>query len=108
MYVYPDMRSVYIGQFQNGEMINAKRSKITKERCHQGIKEIKIAKPKPYAPIVRLHVPIESDLAAIQGLSIHLSRTMSMLTQQAIWEKDYILEKILLREMSLHTIRDYF
>ena len=57
MYVYPDMRTVYIGHFKNGEMINAKRSKIIKERCHQGIKEIKIAKPKPYAPIVRFTRP---------------------------------------------------
>ena len=57
MYVYPDMRTVFIGQFKNGEMIYAKRSKIIKERCNQGIKEIKIAKPKSNAPIVRFTRP---------------------------------------------------
>ena len=46
MFVYPDMVTVLIGSFENGTMIAAKSSKIVEERCHNGVKEIKIAKPK--------------------------------------------------------------
>ena len=45
IYVYPDMENVLVGAFENGRMKAAKKSKIIAERCHMGIKEIKIAKP---------------------------------------------------------------
>ena len=45
-FLYPDMKTVLIGKFRNGVMIQAKASRITSERCHNGIKEIKVAKPK--------------------------------------------------------------
>ena len=44
------METILIGQFEKGVMIAAKPSKILKERCHKGIKEIKVAKPKKDAP----------------------------------------------------------
>ena len=40
------MKNVLVGSFENGRMKEGKRSKIIAERCHLGIKEIKIAKPK--------------------------------------------------------------
>ena len=39
------MKNVLVGSFENGRMKSAKSSKIIAERCHMGIKEIKIAKP---------------------------------------------------------------
>ena len=44
------METVLIGRFENGQMVSALPSRIIKERCHRGIKEIKIAKPKSDAP----------------------------------------------------------
>ena len=40
------METVLVGRFENGTMIAAKQSRILKERCNKGIKEIKVAKPK--------------------------------------------------------------
>ena len=40
------MKTVFVGRFENGIMISAKSSKIIRERCHKGIKEIKVANPK--------------------------------------------------------------
>ena len=40
------MENVLVGIFENGTMKEAKSSKIIAERCHLGMKEIKIAKPK--------------------------------------------------------------
>ena len=51
------MKTAYIGKFENGEMISAKRTKIIKERCHLGMKEIKLAKPKKDASIVKFTRP---------------------------------------------------
>ena len=57
VFVYPDMKTVYIGKFKDGEMISAKPSKIIKERCHLGIKEIKVAEPKNASPIMKFKRP---------------------------------------------------
>ena len=46
VFVYPDMETVLVGRFQNGEMTSAKSSKIIAERCNKGIKEIRVATPK--------------------------------------------------------------
>ena len=40
------METALIGWFEKGRMMNAKPSKIIGERCHQGMKEIVVAKPK--------------------------------------------------------------
>jgi hypothetical protein len=40
------MENVLVGSFENGRMKEARKSKIIAERCHLGIKEIEIAKPK--------------------------------------------------------------
>ena len=57
IFVYPDMKTVLIGKFNDGEMISAKRSKIIKERCRLGIKEIKVANPKNASPIMKFERP---------------------------------------------------
>ena len=51
------METVLIGYFKNEKMVAAKPSKIIRERCHRGIKEIKIATPKPNAPILKYTRP---------------------------------------------------
>ena len=56
-FVYPDMETVLIGQFENEEMVAAKPSKIIRERCHRGIKEIKVAKPKSNSPTLTYKRP---------------------------------------------------
>ena len=51
------MKTVYVGKFRNGQMIAGRRSKIIKERCHQGMKEIKLAKPKKDVPVMTFTRP---------------------------------------------------
>ena len=45
------MKTVLMGKFRDGVMIEAKASRIIAERCHNGIKEIKMDKPKTNSPI---------------------------------------------------------
>jgi hypothetical protein len=51
------MKKVFVGKFEDGRMVSAKRSKIFKERCHKGLKQIKVAKPKPNVPIMNFKCP---------------------------------------------------
>ena len=44
------MVTVLVGHFEKGIMVEARPSTVISERCHRGIKEIKIAKPKANAP----------------------------------------------------------
>lgn len=57
VYVYPDMETVLIGHFKNGIMKAARKSKIIAERCHNGIKEIRVAKPREGSPILKYSPP---------------------------------------------------
>ena len=50
-FLYPDMKTALVGQFRNGVMIEGRPSKVIAERCHNGLKEISVAKPKRTAPI---------------------------------------------------------
>ena len=56
-WIYPDFETVLIGEFFNGTMIAAKQSKILAERCKNGIKELKFAKPKKNAPTFKFERP---------------------------------------------------
>ena len=47
------MRTVLVGQFEDGIMIQGRPAKITAERCNDGIKEIKVSSPKADAPTFR-------------------------------------------------------
>ena len=51
------METVLVGKFNDGIMVAAKPSKILAERCHKGIKEIRVAKPKIDAPILTFKRP---------------------------------------------------
>ena len=57
IFVYPDMETALIGYFENDQMVAAKPTKIIRERCHRGIKEIKVAKPKLNAPTLTYKRP---------------------------------------------------
>ena len=56
------METVLIGRFENGTMIAAKPSKIIKERCHEGIKEIMISKPKTNSPVFTYSRPTRTSI----------------------------------------------
>ena len=56
------METVLVGRFENGTMIAAKLSKIIGERCHRGIKEIKVAKPKSWGPIFKYSRPTPTSI----------------------------------------------
>ena len=51
------METVLVGRFENETMIAAKESKIIRERCNKGIKEIKVAKPKKDKPTFKYERP---------------------------------------------------
>ena len=51
------METVLVGKFKNGTMIAAKSSKIIRERCHRGIKEIEIANPKENSIVYKYQRP---------------------------------------------------
>ena len=48
-FIYPDMKTVYVGEFKGSEMVNARASEIVAERCHRGVKEIKV--PNQYSQV---------------------------------------------------------
>ena len=41
-FIYPDMKTVYFGEFKGSTMIRARESQIIAERCHRGVKEVKV------------------------------------------------------------------
>ena len=51
------MKTVLVGQFKDGIMINGKHAKIIAERCNDGIKEIKVSVPKPDTPTFKYKRP---------------------------------------------------
>ena len=57
IYLYPDMKTILVGRFDNETMISAKPSTVIAERCKRGLKEIRIAKPKPNSPTFRYSHP---------------------------------------------------
>jgi hypothetical protein len=46
-----------LGKFVDGVMISAKPTKIVAERCKSGIKQLKFAKPKKNAPVLKYERP---------------------------------------------------
>lgn len=42
VFVFPDMKSVYVGVFKENVMISARAGKIVAERCKNNVKEIKV------------------------------------------------------------------
>ena len=56
-FIYPDFETALLGKFQDGVMIAAKPTNIIAERCKNGVKELKFAKPKKNAPIFKYQRP---------------------------------------------------
>ena len=56
------METVLVGKFENGTMISAMSSKIIGERCHKGIKEIKVAKPKEHSKTFKYQRPTRVNI----------------------------------------------
>ena len=52
-FIYPDFELALKGTFLNGTMMAAKPAKIVAERCKNGIKQLKFAKPAKNAPIFK-------------------------------------------------------
>ena len=57
VFIYPDMKTLLIGKFENGIMIRGRPAKIKAERCNDGLKEIKISKVKTGAPTFKYSRP---------------------------------------------------
>ena len=56
------MRTVLVGQFQDGVMVRGKPAKIIGERCNDGIKEIKISRIRPDAPTFKYSRPTRVNI----------------------------------------------
>ena len=68
------MKTVLIGSFENGIMKGAKQSKIISERCHNGMKEIKVAKPKYDSAVLKYSRPNMIRIAALPKVMDALDR----------------------------------
>ena len=80
IYVYPDMRTVLIGQFRDGVMMEARPSKIIAERCNEGLKEIKVSSPR-----------MESQIFSFERnnkLRIHHPRIMDPFEKNTVYVKE--------------------
>ena len=49
-FVYPDMKTVIVGKFKDGILIEGKSAKIVAERCKHGIKELSISSTDQNSP----------------------------------------------------------
>ena len=56
-YIYSDFTTVLLGEFSNGTMIAARPTKIVAEKCKNGIKQLKFAKPRKDAPTLKFQRP---------------------------------------------------
>ena len=67
-FIYPDFELALKGTFLNGTMMAAKPVKIVAERCKNGIKQLKFAKPAKDAPIFKYqrHVSLIRALFHLQ------------------------------------------
>ena len=61
------METVLVGKFLNGTMIAAKTSKIARERCNRGIKEIQISKPNDNSLTYRYQRPTRVNIGDQPG-----------------------------------------
>ena len=56
------MKTVLIGEFDDGIMLRGRPAKIVAERCNDGIKEIKISKVKASAPTFKYSRPTRVNI----------------------------------------------
>ena len=62
VFIYPDMKTVLVGKFEDGIMLSGRPAKIVAERCNDGIKEIKISSIKPDAPTFKYSRPTRVNI----------------------------------------------
>ena len=80
IYVYPDMRTVLVGQFRDGVMLEARPSKIIAERCNEGLKQIKVSSPRMESPIF--------SFKRNNKLRIHHPRIMDPFEKNTVYVKE--------------------
>ena len=56
------METALVGKFKNGRMITTKESRVIRERCNHGMKEIEIMNPRKDSPIYRYTVLSPTDI----------------------------------------------
>jgi hypothetical protein len=62
VFIYPDMKTVLVGKFEDGIMLSGRPAKIVAERCNDGIKEIKLSAVKPDAPTFKYSRPTRVNI----------------------------------------------
>ncbi len=53
VYVYPDLKTVLVGNFSANVMLGARASKVVAERCHSGLKVLRLARPDELGPVYK-------------------------------------------------------
>ena len=59
LFIFPDLRTALVGEFNANTMVAARETRIVAERCRRGLKEVKVARPKPDAALYRYFRPTE-------------------------------------------------
>ena len=57
VFLYPDMKTALVGQFEENIMIIGKEARVVAERCNDGIKEIQLSKVESDAPTFKYRAP---------------------------------------------------
>ena len=59
LFLFPDLRTALVGEFNSNAMVAARETRVVAERCRRGLKEVKVARPKPEAPVYTYFRPTE-------------------------------------------------
>ena len=59
LFLFPDLRTALVGEFNANAMVAARETRVVAERCRRGMKEVKVARPKPDAPLYTYFRPTE-------------------------------------------------
>ena len=80
--MYPDMKTVIVGTFEDGVLLEGRPAKIVAERCKYGMKEILVSAPHPKSSVLRfkrnnhlrVHQPTIMD--PFEKNSVYIRETM--------------------------------
>ena len=100
IFIYPDLKTVLIGKFKNGIMIEGNPSKIIGERCNDGIKEIKTSKIKPDAPVFKYRRPTRLRIGD-QPTIMDPYETQTVYVKNSDWGDDGLFAKRDIRDGEL-------
>ena len=59
LFLFPDLRTALVGEFNANAMVAARETRVVAERCRRGLKEVKVARPKSDAPLYTYFRPTE-------------------------------------------------